>query len=61
MKDLEYQECASCAAKPGAPELCPACLHNRVVVEALKAKIEIVEAERDAWKICYEIYAGVKP
>lgn len=47
MKDLEYQECASCAAKSGAPELCPICLHNRAVVDTLKAELENVKKERD--------------
>ena len=29
-------ECASCAAKPGSPQLCEACLHNRALVGRLK-------------------------
>lgn len=32
----EFKECAPCAAKPGSPELCAACIHNRNVIEALQ-------------------------
>jgi hypothetical protein len=33
----EYKECAECAAKPGSPTLCAACLHNRTTIDRLKA------------------------
>lgn len=62
----EYQECASCAAKPGAPDLCAACLHNRTLVARLKAgwsetgpallithlraEVEARKKERDYWR-----------
>lgn len=32
----EFMECQTCAAKPGTPPLCPSCLHNRFVIEALR-------------------------
>lgn len=38
--DLDFQECATCAAKPGCPTLCASCLHNRAVIGALHAKLE---------------------
>ena len=37
--DSDYKECAACAAKPGSPPLCPACLHNRALVDALRRRI----------------------
>ena len=33
---LEFMECSECAKKPGNPTLCPSCLNNRAVIEALK-------------------------
>lgn len=30
---MEFQECESCAGKPGSPDLCAGCLHNRRVIE----------------------------
>jgi len=36
----EFAECASCAAKPGSPILCPACLHNRATINGLRAERE---------------------
>ena len=36
----EFAECASCAAKPGSPYLCPACLHNRTTINKLRADRE---------------------
>ena len=37
---VEFAECASCAAKPGSPTLCPACLHNRTTINELRAECE---------------------
>lgn len=57
--DLEFKECASCAAKPGCPTLCAACLHNRQVVATLHAKLEEVALsvreeifEEGHWRSC---------
>jgi len=33
---MEFVECPECAKKPGSPILCPSCLNNRAVIEALK-------------------------
>ncbi len=30
-----FVECETCAAKTGTPLLCPACLHNRLVIHGL--------------------------
>ena len=38
----EFAECASCAAKPGSPTLCPACLHNRATISQLRAENEVM-------------------
>lgn len=32
----DFMECATCAAKPGSPQLCKACLHNRKLVSDLR-------------------------
>lgn len=39
MNENEHLECATCMAKPGAPTLCPACIHNKYLIEKLKADI----------------------
>jgi hypothetical protein len=36
---VDFRECAACAAKPGAPNLCEACIHNRRVINALVASL----------------------
>jgi len=36
---LEFRECPECAAKSGQPALCASCLHNRDVIERLKALV----------------------
>jgi hypothetical protein len=36
----EFVECDQCRAKPGIPDLCRGCLHNRSLISALKAKLE---------------------
>ncbi len=32
---VAFRECAACADKPGAPQLCDACLHNRTTIDQL--------------------------
>ncbi len=32
----EFQHCPVCAAKPGSPVLCAACLNNRELIEAYR-------------------------
>lgn len=44
----DYRECASCAAKPGAPRLCDACLHNRRIVDRLRALERLAQRWADA-------------
>ena len=43
----DFHECATCAAKPGTPTLCSACLHNRALVSQLKEKVATAEKELD--------------
>ena len=38
----EFSECATCAAKPGSPTLCSACLHNRATINRLRAENEVL-------------------
>jgi hypothetical protein len=35
----EFVECATCHAKPGAPELCGSCLHNRSAIALLNRQL----------------------
>lgn len=48
-----FKECAICAAKPGAPTLCPACLHNRATIDrllaALRTAIDGWASSDDGW------------
>lgn len=39
----DFKECATCAAKPGAPTLCESCLHNRRVIFILKDKANLFD------------------
>lgn len=39
-KRMDFQECADCAAKPGSPTFCAACLHNRTLVSKLRRENE---------------------
>lgn len=32
----DFKECDTCRAKPGSPELCSGCLHNRDLIQKLK-------------------------
>lgn len=32
----EFLECDACRAKPGSPQLCSGCLHNRSLIQSLK-------------------------
>ncbi len=41
----KYAECATCSAKPGAPTLCAACLHNREMVGRLERERDEARAE----------------
>jgi hypothetical protein len=36
LRGLEFQECDSCAAKPGSQTLCRGCLHNRELISLLQ-------------------------
>lgn len=38
MAEPRFQECETCAAKPGAPILCAGCLNNRTVINDLLAR-----------------------
>lgn len=53
MTDLEFKECASCAAKPGMPVLCSACLHNRRVIDQLARKPDTQRDEFFWAGICF--------
>lgn len=35
MTDPWFKECAACAAKPGSPTLCEACIHNRDLISSM--------------------------
>lgn len=35
--NAQFVECDTCRAKPGTPELCQGCLHNRGAISRLRA------------------------
>lgn len=35
----EFRECGPCAAKPGSPQLCEACLQNRTLISHLQKSV----------------------
>ena len=35
-KELEFMECDTCKAKPGSPQLCNGCLHNRNAIHKMQ-------------------------
>lgn len=41
----EFEECATCRAKPGTPSLCLSCLHNRTLIHKLQALVKTARAE----------------
>ena len=47
----EFAECESCAAKPGSPTLCPACLHNRTTINELRTECEALTKSTTAGKL----------
>ncbi len=63
--NLQFQECESCSAKPGAPILCKGCLHNREVISKLLArknqssrKIRSAHARKKVIKVHKEVHDG---
>ena len=47
MMNVDFYECPTCAARPGTPPLCPACLHNRSLITDLKSRLESAIIDRD--------------
>lgn len=45
VNSLAFVECAICGAKPGSPDLCESCLHNRHAIAVLEEMIERLEAD----------------
>lgn len=39
----EFQECATCAVKPGSPILCESCLNNRSAISSLNRAVALSE------------------
>lgn len=42
LSSSEYAPCASCDVKPGSYVLCPACLHNRTLIDRMRDQIAIL-------------------
>lgn len=38
---LSFMECDTCRAKPGTPELCEGCRHNREVINTMNRELVI--------------------
>ncbi len=45
-KTHSFKECSICAVKPGSPELCESCIHNRSVISDLSVEVIICSAVR---------------
>ena len=43
-----FMECLSCASKPGSPDLCASCLHNRAALDRAE---RVNRAAREALRI----------
>ena len=39
----DFVECPKCAAEPGTPQLCAACVHNRDSIFALQERVQDLE------------------
>jgi hypothetical protein len=65
MSDADFMECATCRAKPGAPLLCQACLHNRRLVGELRTEIErmrpVYEIACGRWRTGHAAQVGSWP
>ncbi len=47
LHDVTFMECDTCRAKPGMPQLCGGCLHNRAIIGELKKAIRALLGKRD--------------
>lgn len=59
--DFKFRECDACRGKPGSPQLCKPCLHNRAAINRMNEYIRWRGRslrERVAWWI-YEIYISL--
>lgn len=45
---LEFMECDTCRAKPGTPELCRGCFHNRTAIYELNGMLKSKQSVRPA-------------
>ncbi len=48
----DFMECKECAAKPGSPQLCEACLRNR---DSLSKLSEILDRQKETLDIIRKI------
>lgn len=48
----EFRECSTCAAKPGTPLLCGACLYNRSTISQLAKQLDEVVQTKDLYDVC---------
>lgn len=56
----EFRECAACAAKPGAPVLCDACLHNRAAINRLVAEVAEAIPTKDLYDVCARAFGTTR-
>lgn len=61
-KIADFIECDTCRAKPGMPILCNGCLHNRNLIEDLKAMLSLSpKTEKASWPVCPECQFELRP
>jgi hypothetical protein len=52
----DFQECAGCATKLGAPDLCQSCLHNRRAIDQLHAQLRTALDPDDVRQYVFEAF-----
>lgn len=69
LTQLEFVECDSCRSKPGSPQLCGGCRHNRAVISSFQRLTPAPVAEawlkydkegcRSVTVVCHDPYCKV--
>lgn len=52
---LTFRECDTCASKPGSPQLCVGCLHNRETIARLHNEVARARVLADAPKLAERV------
>jgi len=55
MNNLEFMECEECRKKPGSPDLCESCVHNRIAIDRLLKKNSKLKKKITAMKAIVDL------